>query len=90
MIANVDAMASKGLRRTTLSSYTEIGAGDELRKPLKPLLAIACVSCWGLFFNCLFINRFKVAECIQVGGKKGKLFCNFRFVGRFCANCKCA
>jgi hypothetical protein len=40
---NVDAMVSKGLRTIHLSSYTEIDAGDELRKPLKPLLAIACV-----------------------------------------------
>ncbi len=44
--ANVDAMASKGLRANHLSSYTEIEAGDELRKPLKPLLAIACVGRW--------------------------------------------
>jgi len=40
---NVDAMASKGLRANHLSSYTKIDEGDELRKPLKPLLAIACV-----------------------------------------------
>jgi hypothetical protein len=40
---NGDAMASKGLRRTTLSRYNELDAGDKLRKPLKPLLAIACV-----------------------------------------------
>jgi len=25
-----------------------------------------------------------------VGGKKGKLFCNFSSVGSFCVNCKCA
>ena len=36
-------MASKGLRANHQSSYTEINAGEKLRKPLKPLLAIACV-----------------------------------------------
>lgn len=45
MSSNVDAMDSNGLRAIQLSSYTEIDAGDELRKPLKPLLAIACVVC---------------------------------------------
>ena len=34
-----------------------------------------------LFFICLIINTFNVAECINAGGKKGKLFCNFRFAG---------
>ncbi len=40
---NVDAMACKGLRANHLSSYTEIDAGDELRKPLKPACTIPCV-----------------------------------------------
>ncbi|MGE4347089.1 MAG: hypothetical protein AB7D46_06715 [Flavobacteriaceae bacterium] len=43
-----------------------------------------------IFIIFLFINRFKVAECIQAGGKKAKLFCNFWFAGGLCANCKCA
>ena len=52
MAHNGDAMASKGLRANHLSSCTEIDAGDELRKPLKPLLAIACVGrSIYLFFN---------------------------------------
>ena len=50
-------MASKGLRANHLSSYTEIDAGDELRIPLKPLLAIACVG-----QSCYFIIVFK--SCI--------------------------
>lgn len=48
------------------------------------------VGSWVYFFNRLIINRFKVVECINAGGKKGKLFCNFRFAGWLCANCKCA
>lgn len=43
IVANVDAMASKGLRSTKLSTDTKLDAGEKLRKPLKPLLAIACV-----------------------------------------------
>ena len=46
LVPTVYAMASKGLRTNHMSSYTEIEAGDELRKPLKPLLGIACVRCW--------------------------------------------
>ena len=44
----------------------------------------------GFIFYSLSFNCFKVVECMQVGGRKGKLFCNFRFVGRFCVNCKYA
>lgn len=34
---------------TNLSTDTKIDAGDELRKPQKPLLAIVCVV-WCLYF----------------------------------------
>jgi hypothetical protein len=37
-----------------------------------------------------FLNPFKLHECFHAGGEKDKLFCNFRFVGGFCVNCKCA
>ena len=64
MAANVDAMASKGLRSTNLSTDTKIDAGDVLRKPLKPLLAIACVvrSCIYFFSNYIYssINLWKI------------------------------
>lgn len=53
---NVYAMASKGLRTNHLSSYTEIDAGDELRKPLKPLLAIACVVASFLFLLIVYLS----------------------------------
>ena len=46
---------------------------------------------WG--FNFLregVLKPFKLLKCILAGGKKGKLFCNFSFVGSFCVNCKCA
>ncbi len=36
-------MPSKGLRRVTLSTDTKIDAGDNARKPLKPLLGIGDV-----------------------------------------------
>lgn len=53
MAHNGNAMASKGLRSTELSTDTKPDAGDELRKPLKPLLAIACV-----VRSCIFILSF--------------------------------
>jgi len=37
---NVGNMDRKGMRRISLSSYNEIDAGDELRRPQKPFLAI--------------------------------------------------
>ena len=46
---------------------------------------------WG--FNFLregVLKPFKLLKCILVGGRKGKLFCNFWFVRGFRANCKCA
>jgi hypothetical protein len=39
----VYGMASKGLWSNNLSRYTMFDARDNLRKPLKPLLAIPCV-----------------------------------------------
>jgi hypothetical protein len=44
MTHNGDAIASIKLRSTNLSTDTKLDAGDELRIPHKPLLAIACVS----------------------------------------------
>ena len=44
MVANDANMGRKGLRRTSLSKYNEIVAGDELRIPLNPFLAILHVS----------------------------------------------
>lgn len=55
------AMASKGLRSTNLSTDTKLDAGDELLIPLKPLLAIACVGNWPLYYICLSINLFTTA-----------------------------
>ena len=52
--------------------------------------AVYTISSWVLFINHLYFNPFKLAESIQAGGKKGKLFCNFWFAGGLCANCKCA
>ena len=48
-----------------------------------------CILCPN-FFRAGLINPCKLHECCSVGGKKGKLFCNFWFAGGFCANCKCA
>ncbi len=39
-------MARKGLRRTSLSTDTKLFAGDELRIPLNPFLAILRVMGW--------------------------------------------
>lgn len=36
-------MTRNGFRRTALSRYTEIDAGNELRLPIKPFLAILSV-----------------------------------------------
>lgn len=36
-------MPSKGLRRASLSTDTKFDAGEDARKPLKPLLGIAVV-----------------------------------------------
>ncbi len=36
-------MPSKGLQRASLSTDTKIDAGDNARKPLKPLLGIGAV-----------------------------------------------
>lgn len=53
---NVGNMARMGLRRTSLSSYNKIDARDEIRKPPKPLLAIACVGHSYLFvYHCFNI-----------------------------------
>jgi len=46
---------------------------------------------WGFnFLRVGGVKPFKLLECILVGEKKGKLFCNFSPVGSFCVNCKCA
>jgi len=52
-------MASKGLRSTNLSTDTKLDAGDEHRKPLKPLLAIACVGRWHYFILYFGFNSTK-------------------------------
>jgi hypothetical protein len=44
MHANGGGIASKGERIDHLSSYNKLDAGDNLRIPLKPLLAIPRVS----------------------------------------------
>ena len=51
---NVGNMAWKGLRRTSLSRYNEIDAGDELRIPIMPFLAILRVMRWNFLFSLLF------------------------------------
>ena len=85
------AMRRWGLRgRFPIPRYKTCQRGLNLPNHLNPNGVWALVSCWVLFFICLIINTFKVAECINAGGKKGKLFCNFWIAGRFCANCKCA
>jgi len=39
----VAAIPSKGFRRASLSTDTKLDAGDNARKPLKPLLGIGVV-----------------------------------------------
>ena len=51
MVANDANMGRKGLRRTSLSKYNEIVAGDELRIPLNPFLAILHVVRSFLFYH---------------------------------------
>jgi hypothetical protein len=43
-------MPSKGLREQALSIDIKDDAGDNARKPLKPLLDIAVVTCWAFLF----------------------------------------
>ena len=63
---------------------------------LKPCLRILFLSqgtnaVWGFnFLRVGVLKPFKLLKCILVGGKKGKLFCNFSPVGGSCLNCKCA
>jgi hypothetical protein len=52
--ANGGGMARKGLRTNILSIYNEIDAGDELRIPFKPFLAILHVMHWAYFHLILF------------------------------------
>lgn len=58
IVANGGNMARKGLRRTSLSTDTELDAGDELRIPLKPFLAILRVGGWLFYMSILVINSF--------------------------------
>ena len=62
--ANVGNMARKGLRRASLSRYNELNAGDELRIPLKPFLAIlrvmGCCFLFPTFFSNFMIKKYSV------------------------------
>jgi hypothetical protein len=64
IIVNVDAMASKGLRSTKLSTDTKLDAGDELRIPLKPLLAIACVVSRAVIL--FLLNHLRLEQILQI------------------------
>jgi hypothetical protein len=57
IICNVGNMARRGLRSTSLSTYKTLDAGDELRKPPKPLLAILRVGNW-LFIQYRVIQQY--------------------------------
>jgi len=53
IVGNGGNIARKGLRRTSLSRYNEIDAGDDLCLPIKPFLAILHVGncCFSVLYN---------------------------------------
>ena len=65
-------MPSKGLRRATLSTDTKLDAGDNARKPMKPLLGIADVRGWHFIIHDLCFNSIdnkKATKLIIINGK---------------------
>lgn len=63
----VEAICSKGLRATFLSSYTEHDAGEELRKPLKRQCFIPLVSVSLFISPVKFSFIFAALSCRALG-----------------------